>query len=88
MSDEHLRGPDEATNAEKERALIPAPHAAKAKPEAPPNPILVLARKHLRRWDIVWQCSGQQQWIESAGSKKKLWLILQNGEEVSFEPLD
>jgi len=55
---------------------------------AEPNPTLVLARKHLQRWDLSWECSGQQEWIESTGTRKKIWLILQIGDSVTFEPLD
>ena len=70
-------------------ASTSAPPAVKAKPEdAEPHPLLVLARKHLRRWDLAWECSGAQQWIESTGSTKKVWLILQIGDDVKFEPLD
>lgn len=57
-------------------------------PEAPPNPMLTSARKVLRRWDLRFECSGVQSWIETTGTKKKIWLILQNGDEVQFEPLD
>jgi hypothetical protein len=63
----------------------PAPPAAK---DAKPHPILATARRVLGRWDIEFECSGSQSWIQTTGSKKRVWLILQNGDEVSFEPLD
>jgi len=56
--------------------------------EAEPHPILVLARKALHRWDLSLECSGEQSWVQTTGTKKKIWLILQNGGEVKFEPLD
>jgi hypothetical protein len=55
---------------------------------APPHPILVLARKSLGRWNLERECSGLQSWIQTTGTKKKIWLILQNGGGVRFEPLD
>jgi hypothetical protein len=67
----------------------PAPPAVKVKPEEePPHPVLTLARKALRRWDLSFECSGQQSWIQTTGTKRRVWLILQTGDEVTFEPLD
>lgn len=80
----------EAEEAEKGQEVSkPVPPAVQVKPEdEPPHRELLLARKHLRRWDLERVCSGLQSWIQTTGSKKRIWLILQNGDEVTFEPLD
>jgi len=79
----------EAEDAEGQVIPAPTPTTPKDKtPEPPPNPILVLARKTLRRWDLEIACSGTHSWIETTGTRKKIWLILQNGDEVTFELVD
>jgi hypothetical protein len=81
----------EAEEAGQEQASTPAPTQPKPKEkpkEVEPDPMLTLARKHLRRWDIERACSGCQSWIQTTGSKKRIWLILQISDEVTFEPLD
>ena len=56
--------------------------------DAEPCPTLVLARKDLKRSDLSLECSGQQQWIETTGARKKIWLILQTSDgKLSFEEI-
>lgn len=79
----------EAESSEQERVSRPAPSSAKPKPEdEPPHPVLVLARKHLKRWDLERVCSGLQSWIQTTGSTKRIWLILPDAEGNStFEEI-
>jgi hypothetical protein len=50
--------------------------------------MLIAARKHLQRWDLEMACSGQQQWIETTGSKKRVWLIIPDAEgAITFEEI-
>lgn len=80
----------EAEEAGEKRLEMPAPaRAAKVKPEEePPHRDLIFARTHLKRWDLERVCSGLQSWIQTTGQQKRIWLILQDGDEVKFEPLD
>ena len=56
---------------------------------APPHPLLVAARKALRRWDLSLECSGLQSWIETTGSRKRLWLIIPGVDgTTTFEEID
>lgn len=55
--------------------------------EPPAHPTLVLARRHLRRWDLELACSGEQHWIQTMGSKKRVWLIIPDGAGVIFEEI-
>lgn len=57
-------------------------------PEAPPDPMLTAARKLLRRWDIELVVTGEHRWVQTTGSKKTVWLILQNRDDVTLESLD
>jgi len=66
----------------------PRPSRSRVQEEPPADPMLTLARQILRRWDIALECSGEQRWIETTASNKKVWLILETGEGVTFEPLD
>ncbi len=55
----------------------------------PPHPVLALARKTLRRWDLELECSGTQSWIQTTSLRKKLWLIIpgESG-ETTFEEIE
>lgn len=57
-------------------------------PEQPAHPMLVLARKHLKRWDLSFECTGLHSWVQTTGSKKRVWLILSDAEEnTNFEEI-
>lgn len=57
-----------------------------SEPEAPP--LLTLARRALRRWDLTLECSGTHSWIQTTSARKKVWLILEHEGQTTFEPLD
>ncbi len=52
-----------------------------------PHPLLTKARKELRRWDIEIASSGLQSWVQTTSTKKRVWLIIQNGGEVFFDEI-
>ncbi len=65
-----------------------APPSAKPKPEDEPHPLLVLARKHLRRWDIERVNTGCHSWIQTTGQQRRVWIILPDAEgNTTFEEI-
>ena len=56
--------------------------------EPEPSPVLTLARKQLRRYDISLECAGQQTWLETSSPQKRVWIII-HGEDgaISFEEI-
>ena len=60
--------------------------APKVKPEDEPHRDLILARRFLKRWDLERASSGSQSWIETTGTKKRIWLILRDADgNTNFE---
>ncbi len=70
------------------RSVQPPAPQEEEKPDPPPHPMLALARKHLKRWDLERECSGLQSWIQTTGSKKRVWIILADAEgNTNFEEI-
>jgi hypothetical protein len=82
----------EAEEAGQEQASTPAPTQPKPKEkpkDAEPDPLLTLARKLLRRWDLELVVTGEHRWVQTTGTRKRIWLILPSeSEESAFEEIE